>query len=146
MAFFRELLHALFVLHPLHTMVVHFPIALTGAALFFIILAIWKKSSSLEQVAFADLVLASVSVIAAGLTGMRDNFNLYHGAAPNVNVKIILALILFVLSAAISIWRWKKPEIFTISPTRWIYIGAYPVCFLIAIIIGFLGGVIVYGF
>jgi len=146
MAFIKELIHALTVLHPLHTLVVHFPIALTGAALFFILLALWKKKPVLEQVAFADLALASVSVIAAGITGLRDNINLYHGTAPNVTAKIILAVILFFISAAVSIWRWKKPGIFSDSYTRWIYCGSYLVCFMLAAVLGFLGGVIVYGF
>jgi len=146
MAFIKELFHALTVLHPLHTLIVHFPVALTSAAFFFILLALWKKSSILEQVAFANLSLASVSVIVAGLTGLRDNLIFYHGAAPNVNVKIILAIILFVLSATVSIWRWKRQDIFTKSSTRWIYSAAYLVCFMIVTVIAFLGGVIVYGF
>ncbi|HBG75302.1 MAG: hypothetical protein A2X25_12365 [Chloroflexi bacterium GWB2_49_20] len=146
MIFINRLIHALFVLHPLHTMVVHFPIGLTGAALFFIFLAVWRKNSTLEKVAFADLALASVSVVAAGLTGMRDNLNIYSGAAPNVNVKITLAIILLAISAATSIWRWKNPGIFTDKSKRWIYIGAFVLSFLLVAVIGFLGGVIVYGF
>jgi uncharacterized membrane protein len=146
MVFIKELFHAIFVLHPLHTVVVHFPIALSGAALFFILLALWKKSLILEKVAFADLALASVSVIAAGLFGIRDLENIYHGTAPNIAVKISLAIILFIISAAVSIWRWKKPDLFTTPSTRWIYSGAYLVCFLLAMVVGFLGGVIVYGF
>ena len=146
MIFIDRLINALFNLHPLHTMVVHFPIALTGAALFFILLAILKKSSNLEKVAFADLALATLSVIAAGLTGMRDNINIYSGDAPNANVKIILAIALLIILGLTSIWRWKRPEIFTGRATRWIYICAYVVSFFLASVLGFLGGVIVYGF
>jgi uncharacterized membrane protein len=146
MAFIERLIHALFVLHPMHTMVVHFPIALAGAALFFILLAIWKKNPLFEQVAFADLVLASVSVIVAGVTGMRDNINIYNGVAPNVSIKILLAILLFILTAATSFWRWKKPGLFTQKNTRWIYISAFVVAFIMVSVIGFLGGVIVYGF
>lgn len=146
MAFIKELFHAIFVLHPLHTVLVHFPIALTSAAFFFLLLALWKKSQLLEKVAFADMALASVSVIVAGLAGLRDLENIYKGSAPNIGVKIGLAILLFIISAGVSLWRWKKPELFYTASTRWIYFGAYLVCFALAIVIGFLGGVIVYGF
>jgi uncharacterized membrane protein len=146
MAFFIRIVHALFVLHPLHTMFVHFPIALTAAALFFIILALWRKSAFFEQVAFSNLALGSVSVIAAGITGMRDNLNLYNGAAPNIHLKISLAILLFAVTAATAFLRWRNPDLFTKSSLRWVYIGSYFVSFLLAAIIGFLGGVIVYGF
>jgi uncharacterized membrane protein len=46
---------------------VHFPIALTGAALFFILLALWKHNKILEQVAFANISLAAVSTIVAAV-------------------------------------------------------------------------------
>lgn len=99
----------------------------------------------MEKVAFADLALATLSVIAAGLTGIRDNIKIYSGDALNANVKIILAITLLIILGLNSIWRWKKPEIFTGKSTRWIYIFAYVVSFLLASVLGFLGGVIVYG-
>ncbi len=55
----QRIVHALTLLHPPHTLFVHFPIALTGAALFFILVALWKNGKILEQVAFADLSLGS---------------------------------------------------------------------------------------
>jgi len=39
----NRVIHALTQLHPTHPMFVHFPIALTGAAFFFILLAYWRK-------------------------------------------------------------------------------------------------------
>ena len=51
MDFFSRLITALTVTHPLHPMIVHFPIALTGAAAFFILLALWRRSPVLEQAA-----------------------------------------------------------------------------------------------
>ncbi|MFH2039233.1 MAG: DUF2231 domain-containing protein [Chloroflexota bacterium] len=125
MVFIDRLINALVNLHPLHTMVVHFPIGLTGAALFFIILAMLFKSTILEEIAFADLALATFSIIAAGLTGMRDNINIYAGDAPNANVKIILAGALLIISVLTLIWRWKNPGIFTTKSTRRVYINAF---------------------
>src|SRR4026209_2421322 len=113
MEFINRLIHALTELHPTHPMFVHFPIALTGAAFFFILLAYWRKSASLEQAAFANIALASISTMVAGITGVMDNSRNYGGEAPNANVKITLAIILFLLTTGISLHRFRNPEIFT---------------------------------
>jgi len=145
MELIQRIINALTELHPLHPMLVHFPIALTGAGALFILLAAWKKSQSLEQAAFANIVLASLGTVAAGITGMMDNMNTYEGAAPNASWKMILALTLFVITAWTSIARWRNPNLFA-SRAKPLYVAAYLVSFLIAIILAFLGGVILYGF
>ena len=145
MDFINRLIHALTELHPIHPMLVHFPIALTGAAFLFILLAYWRKSSSLEQAAFANIVLAVLGTIAAGVTGIMDNVQNYDGAAPNGGTKMILALTLLVLTSGISIVRYRNPELFQrANPV--LYTAAYGVSFGIALVLAFLGGVILYGF
>ena len=145
MEFIQRIIHALVELHPTHPMFVHFPIALTGAAFFFILLAYWRKSATLEQTAFANIALASVSTIVAGVTGYLDNLRNYQGEAPNASVKITLAIVLFLLTTGISLVRYRNPEIFT-KGNRLIYVASYGLCFLIALVLAFLGGVILYGF
>jgi uncharacterized membrane protein len=129
-----------------HTMFVHFPIALTGAALFFILLALWRHSDILEKVAFADISLAAASTIVTAIIGIRDNIVFYGGQAPNYIVKIILGIILFLVTILTAILRWRKPDLFQNKSTRAIYVVSYFVSFAIASILGFLGGVIIYGF
>jgi len=141
----NRIIHALTELHPTHPMFVHFPIALTGAAFFFILLAYWRKSASLEQAAFANIALASISTIVAGITGVMDNSRNYGGEAPNANVKITLAIILFLLTTGISIRRFRNPEIFT-RGNGLLYAASYGLSFFIALVLAFLGGVILYGF
>lgn len=145
MDFFSRLLHAVTELHPTHPMFVHFPIALTGAAFFFILLAYWRKNPSLEQTAFANMVLAAISTIVAGFTGVMDNAKNYDGAAPNASVKIALAMTLFLLTATISIIRYRNPEIFQ-KGNKFLYMASYGLSFGIALALAFLGGVILYGF
>lgn len=145
MDFFNRLFVALTELHPTHPMIVHFPIALSGAAFLFILLAWWKNNQSLEQAAFANIVLAAISTIAAGITGMMDNASNYDGEAPNAGAKVLLALILFLLTAGISIIRYRNPELFQ-KGNRLLYVSAYGLSFAIAIVLAFLGGVILYGF
>lgn len=145
MEFINRVIHALTQVHPTHPMFVHFPIALTGSAFFFILLAYWRKSTSLEQTAFANIALASVSTIVAGITGYLDNIKNYVGDAPNANTKIVLAIILFILTTGISIVRYRNPNLFQRS-NPFLYIASYGVCFAIALVLAFLGGVILYGF
>jgi uncharacterized membrane protein len=145
MALISKIMHALLYVHPPHTLLVHFPIALVSAALFFILLALWKKSDLLEQIAFANLSLAAVSTIVAALAGIRDNIVFYNGRAANHVAKIILGIVLFIITSVTAILRWRNPKLFH-SHSKAIYVAAYFVSFVLVTILGFLGGVIVYGY
>ena len=145
MEFIDRIIYALTELHPIHPMFVHFPIALTGAAFLFIVLAYWKNNASLESAAYANIALAAISTIVAGVTGFLDNLNTYEGEAPNGGVKIILAILLFALTTGIAIIRYRNPDLFQ-KANRLLYIGSYALCFLIAFVLAFLGGIILYGF
>ena len=74
-----------------------------------------------------------------------DNIKNYLGEAPNASTKIILATTLLILTTSISIVRYRNPEIFA-KGNRALYISAYGISFAIAIVLAFLGGVILYGF
>lgn len=139
-----RIIHAITEVHPIHPMLVHFPIGLTGAALLFILLALWKNKAFFEQAAFANIALTAVSTLAAGITGLYDNQVNYVGDAPNATLKIILATVLLLVSTATAVARWKKPDLFNKSKT--LYVAAYFLSFGLAIILAFLGGVILYGF
>jgi uncharacterized membrane protein len=144
MDFFNRLITALTETHPIHPMVVHFPIALTGAAFLFILLALWKNKEFFEQAAFANIALATVSTLLAGFTGLYDNQINYTGDAPNAGLKIILAIALFIITSITAVVRWKNPNLLNISKA--LYVAAYFVSFALALILAFLGGVILYGF
>ena len=146
MTFILTLIHTITQVHPPHPMFVHFPIGLTAGALFFILLALWKRSDLLERVAFANLSLSTLSVIVAAGFGIRDNLVNFGGTAPNYFIKIILAIILFVVSTVTVLVRWKNPELFHAKRGKGIYVASYFACFGIALVLGFLGGVIIYGF
>lgn len=132
--------------HPWHVPTVHFPIALTGAALLFLILALWQRSEMLERAAFYNMALAAVSTIAAGITGYRDYIVRLEGDAPYASVKIFLAVTLFVLTVVIVASRWRNPELLWKPSTMILYLLAFAGSFAISSVLGFLGGVILYGF
>jgi uncharacterized membrane protein len=138
--------HAITQVHPPHTLFVHFPIALTSSALFFLLLALWKRSKILEQVAFANISLAAVSTIVAAMFGIRDNLVFYAGGAPNHNAKIILAAMLFIMTTITAVARWRNKELFYTKSSKGMYVAAYFVNFAIATVLGFLGGIILFGF
>jgi len=144
MSIITQVIHDLLFVHPPHTLLVHFPIALTSAALFFILLFLWKKNVILETVAFADISLAAISTIFAAVVGIRDNATFYHGLAPNHIVKIILASLLFIVTSTISIVRWKNPNIVN-EKYKYLYVTGYFLSFILVAVLGYLGGVIVYG-
>jgi len=145
MEFINRVIHALTELHPTHPMLVHFPIALTGAAFLFILLAYWRNNPVLEQAAFANIVLASFGTLAAGITGVMDNVKNYVGEAPNASTKIVLASLLLALTAGISIVRFRNPDLFQ-RGNHFLYIASYGISFALALVLAFLGGVILYGF
>lgn len=145
MSIISHVIHDLLYVHPPHTLIVHFPIALTTAALFFVLLALWKKSDLLETVAFADIALAAVSTLVAAIFGIRDNAYFYNGLAPNHVAKIILASILFVVTTATAILRWRNPKLFH-GGYKALYVASYFINFALATVLGFLGGVILFGF
>jgi uncharacterized membrane protein len=145
MALIQRIIHALLVVQPPHPIFVHFPIALVSAALFFLLLALWRKSELFEKIAFANISLAAVSTIVAASFGLRDNLVIFKGNAPNHIAKYVIAGTLFVLTSAIAILRWRYPNIFH-GRYKALYIAAHFVCFALVTVQGFLGGIIVYGF
>lgn len=140
-----QIINAILNIHPWHSPIVHFPIGLTGGALIFILLARWRRNESLEHAAFFTITLAAGFTVLAGITGMRDNLVRFEGGAPLVVPKIILAVTLLILTSVTAISRWRNREVLWSPKTTVLYVGAFAVSFLLAITLGFMGGVILYG-
>ncbi len=141
----NQILNAIINIHPWHSMFVHFPIGLTGAALLFIVLARWRRNDSLEHAAFFAIALAVPATIVAGLTGVRDDLVRFDGAAPFAPVKIFLGITLLLLTTALAVTRWRKREVLWNPTTTVLYLAGFAGSFLLAITLGFIGGVILYG-
>jgi uncharacterized membrane protein len=146
MDFFNRLFTAMLETHPWHVPTTHFPIALTGAGLFFLMLALWRKNEALERAAFYVMTLAAVSTVLAGVTGFRDHIVRYEGETPYASAKIFMAISLLVLTTVISISRWRSAELLWKPTTMVLYLLGFAASFALASMLGFLGGVILYGF
>lgn len=144
--FLNRLFTAMFESHPWHVPVTHFPIALTGAAFLFLVLALWFRSEALERAAFYNMALAALMTVAASITGVRDNLVRFEGEAPYANVKIFLAVTLLVLTVVLTVSRWRSAELLWKPSTMVLYLLGFAGSFSLAVILGFLGGVILYGF
>jgi uncharacterized membrane protein len=146
MDFLTSFYNTVFDVHPLHTPTTHFPIALTGAAFLFLVLALWRRSDALEKAAFFNITLAAISTVVAAFTGVRDNLVRFDGDAPLANIKIFLGLTLFFVTTIIAVSRWRRPEVLWTPSTVVLYVSAFAASFLLAGVLGFIGGGILYGF
>lgn len=141
-----RLIRALTETHPMHSMVVHFPIALSGVALLFAILALAQRNVVMERAAYYCIVLTALTTVLAGFSGYRDVIVRFDGEAPLVDAKVYLATTLFLLSAGMAWVRSRKEEVLWNPSTMILYISGFVGSFALAVTLAFLGGVILYGF
>ncbi|MGQ9598920.1 MAG: DUF2231 domain-containing protein [Anaerolineae bacterium] len=146
MQLIQRVVYALINLHPWHSMAVHFPIALASVALLTIVVAVWRRSEPLEQFAFLNLALASISTALAGLAGLRDLFFRFGGSAPYVNAKVFLGVSLLLLTGVTTVIRRRRADLLWNPDTIVLTVAAFAGSFLLAAVLGFLGGSILYGF
>jgi uncharacterized membrane protein len=143
---FTSLINTVVEVHPWHVPTVHFPIALTGVAFIFLLLALWQRNEALERAAFYNMTFAAISTVVAAVTGYRDYVVRFEGDAPYINLKIFLAISLLILTTVIVIARWRQAELLWKPSTMILYLAAFAGAFIIAATLGFLGGIILYGF
>ena len=146
MEFIDRLITSILETHPWHVPTVHFPIALTGIASLFLVLALLRRSEWLERAAFYNMTVAAISTLVAGFSGYRDLVVRFEGEAPGASSKIFLAITLFLLTTIVAVSRWRQPELLWKPSTMILYLLAFFGSFALSIVLGFLGGVILYGF
>lgn len=146
MDFLERVVNALVNLHPWHALVVHFPTAFSVVGLLCVLYALWRRSELFEKFAFFCMAITAAGTAAAGLAGLRDNLVHFGGGAPYLNIKIFLAASLLLLSSAATLARWRNPDLLWSPSTRILYTSAFVGAALLATVLGFVGGSIVYGF
>ena len=146
MQFLERVVNAMVKLHPWHSLMVHFPAAFATVGMLCILFALWRRSHLFEKFAFFCMTVTAAGTALSGLAGLRDNAVHYDGGAPYLNLKIYLGVSLLLLSAVSAIVRWRRPDLLWNPSTRILYVAAYVGAFLLATVLGFVGGSIVYGF
>jgi uncharacterized membrane protein len=146
MEFLERVVNALINLHPWHTLAVHFPAAFATVGALCILFALWRRSELAERFAYFCLAVTAAGTALAGLAGLRDNLVHFDGAAPYLNLKVFLAASLLLLSTVAVIARWHNPRLLWNRSTDILYVSAFLGAFVLAAVLGFVGGSIVYGF
>lgn len=144
--FFSRLFEALTDTHPLHSMTVHFPVALSVVGLLFVLLALVQRNPILEHAAYYCIALTAFTTVMAGFTGYRDVIVRFEGEAPLVDVKGYLALTLFVLTTVMAVARTRRQELLWSPSTMVLYVSGFVGAVALTSTLSFLGGVILYGF
>jgi uncharacterized membrane protein len=142
----NQFITTVFDTHPWHVPTTHFPIALTGVALLFLILALLRRNETLERAAFFNMALAVVTIVLAGLTGYRDHIVRFEGETAEAGTKIFLTISLFILTSVITVSRWRKPDLLWQPSTMILYLIGFAASFMLASTLGFIGGLILYGY
>jgi len=102
-----DLRAALLAAHAQHPVIVHFPIALFIASVFFEILAIWRNQPIFATVAYYNLVGAALSLpftIASGLAAWHWQL---EGATLKGNLRLHLVLALTTAAIILALY-WKR--------------------------------------
>jgi uncharacterized membrane protein len=146
MEFLERVVNAMVNLHPWHSLMVHFPTAFATVGVSCLLFALWRRNELFERFAFFCMAVTAAGTALSGLAGLRDNAVHFDGGAPYLNVKIFLGVSLLLLSAASAIARWRRPDLLWSPSTRILYLAAHVGAFLLATVLGFVGGSIVYGF
>lgn len=140
-----RLLETIFVTHPLHGMLVHFPVALSVAALLFVVLALKERSEAFERAAYYCLVLTAISSVLASFSGYRDVLVRFDGEAPLVPEKAFLGVSLILLTGTLAFVRARRDDLLWNPRTVVLYVSGVVGAVALTSTLGLLGGVILYG-
>jgi uncharacterized membrane protein len=146
MEFLQRVVNAVVNIHPWHALMVHFPIALATVAVLCVLFALWRRSELFEKFAYFGISVVAAGTAVAGLAGLRDNLVHFGGGAPYLNIKVFLAVSLLLLATGTALSRWRNPDLLWNPSTRVLYVSAFVGSFLLVTVLGFVGGIIVYGF
>jgi uncharacterized membrane protein len=93
-----------------HPLIVHFPIALLMAAVFFEVMAYWKKSASFEKAAKWNLALGVLAGVAAVVSGLlaEDGVPQFPVINEALERHELLAFVTLGVFAILLLWRFIK--------------------------------------
>ncbi|HLY61219.1 MAG TPA: DUF2231 domain-containing protein [Terriglobia bacterium] len=108
-----DLKAALLAKHAQHVVLIHFPIALFMASVFFDLLARWRRDKTMAAAAYFNLLGAAVTVGPTIVTGLLAWQLLLEGERPRGNLRLhmILAISSSVLIWILTWWRVRAANV-----------------------------------
>jgi len=126
--------------HPIHPTEVHMPIGLIVAALVFSVVAIGFRKPMLARTAHHCTILAGIFLLPTILFGLMDWQHFYAGEwIFAIRLKLILAVVLIILVFSSILLAGKK------GVDSKLVLGNYIASFVVVVVLGYLGGNLVYG-
>ena len=138
-----DLKTALLAKHAQHVVVIHFPIALFMASVFFDLLARWRRDQALATVAYYNLLGAAVATLPAVATGLLAWQWLLEGERlkGNLRLHLIMGLTSSSLICLLLWWRTRMPKTAEESLTQ-AYIAVELIAVAVIALTGHLGGIL----
>ncbi|MEJ2366733.1 MAG: response regulator, partial [Deltaproteobacteria bacterium] len=100
--------------HRPHPIFVHFPIAYSTAASLFVLLYVFSGYLLFEKISFYMLILDTISMPFAALSGLFSWKFTYHGESSRIfTAKIILSCVMALTVGAAFLWRYYNPTLLT---------------------------------
>jgi uncharacterized membrane protein len=131
--------------HPIHPRLVHFPIAFALLGVLLVLGAWWRKDSFVERAAYYNQYLVALGTIAAAISGIISNIQRWDSAAPNATLKIICSMLLLAITIVAIYLRARNPKVLSTRPASYIYVLASLAEAALVLLLGTLGGIIVWG-
>lgn len=126
-------------------MLVHFPVAFSVGALLFAAIALKEGSEAFERAAWYCLVLTAATSVLAAFSGYRDVLVRFEGEAPLVPEKAFLGVTLVLLTGVLAFARARRDDLLWNPRTMILYVSGMVGAVALTTTLGFLGGVILYG-
>jgi len=143
MAHLFDLKTVMFAKHAQHIIMIHFPIALFFASGLFDLIAHWRKSASLRNAAYYNLLAASISSVPAVATGLIAWQIMYGGSSPKgiILFHLIGAITSFALLWVLALIRFRGHKELHVRLSKTYIVLAVITCLVITIT-SHLGGVL----
>lgn len=131
--------------HPIHPIIVHFPIALLFTAVFFEFLGFWTRREAYRQFGLWLLILGMISGIVASAAGFWTEEAVVASGVPEkaVDRHELLAIITLVVFALVLVIRWRIHDPWS-ARTRAVYLILAGLGVLLLGTTGYFGGDLVY--
>ena len=133
-----------FLVHPLHPMTVHFPIALYLLGVFLTLVYLWRDQEEIERFAYLSFILSFLATLVASLMGLIDQSQL-ELADPRrevVNNHITTGVALLIINGLLIYMRFRWDDVLT--RYRWGYLGLMTLGVIAMLVTAWQGGELVY--